>query len=107
VDFLNTVIKPNTVGVVEISVINPSKDNLVIEVGPPSISAKLETNKEEDKFHIKIQPLEAGEYEVPYKVITSKGVIEGKFTLYVKEEKRRRAKDIFSSKIDELLGGET
>jgi methionine-rich copper-binding protein CopC len=103
VDFLNTVVKPNTVGVVEISVINPLKDKLIIEVGPPSIPAKLETSKEEDKFHIKIQPLEAGEYEVPYKVITSKGVVEGKFTLYVKEEERRRTRDLLSSKIDELL----
>jgi methylase of polypeptide subunit release factors/methionine-rich copper-binding protein CopC len=107
VDFLNTVVKPNTVGVVEISVINPLKDKLIIEVGPPSIPAKLETSKEEDKFHIKIQPLEAGEYEVPYKVITSKGVVEGKFTLYVKEEERRRTRDLLSSKIDELLGEET
>jgi len=107
VDFLNTVVKPNAIGVVEISVINPLKDKLIIEVGPPSIPAKLETSKEEDKFHIKIQPLEAGEYEVPYKVITSKGVIEGKFTLYVKEEERRRTRDLLSSKIDELLGEET
>jgi methionine-rich copper-binding protein CopC/uncharacterized protein YunC (DUF1805 family) len=107
VDFLNTVVKPNAIGVVEISVINPLKDKLVIEVGPPSIPAKLETSKEEDKFHIKIQPLEAGEYEVPYKVITSKGVIEGKFTLYVREEERHRTRDLLSSKIDELLGEET
>jgi len=104
VDFLDAVVRPNVVGSFEVAVSNPLKEKVTIELQLPERPVKLETDKEEDKIRVKVPPLETGEYKVPYKIITSEGVVEGDFTLYVKEEKRRRAREALASKLDELLG---
>ncbi|MEM4091324.1 MAG: hypothetical protein QXQ46_11410, partial [Thermoplasmatales archaeon] len=103
VEFLNAVIRPNLIGDIEISIQNPLKEKMIIEVKLPKEPIKLETNKGEDRLRIKVSPLAAGEYKVPFKVITANDITEDEFTLYVKEENRHRVKGDFSSKLDELI----
>jgi methylase of polypeptide subunit release factors len=104
VNFLDTVMRPNIIGVFEVSISNPIKEKITIELQIPERPVTIKTDKEEDEIKVKVPPLEAGEYKVPYKITTSKGVAEGEFTLYVKEQERRRVKEEFASKLDELLG---
>ena len=102
VEFLNAVIRPNLVGNIEMSIQNPLKEKIIIEMKLPKEQVRLETNKE-DMLHVKVSPLAAGEYKVPFKVITANDTAEDEFTLYVREENRRREKEPFSSKLDELI----
>jgi len=104
VSFLDAVVRPNAVGSLEVAVSNPLKEKVTIELQLPERLVKLETDKEDDKIRVAVSPLGTGEYKVPYKMITSKGVVEGDFTLYVKEEERHRAREALASKLDELLG---
>ena len=104
VDFLEAVVRPNRIGSFEVAILNPLKERVTIELQLPEYPVKLETDKEEDRLRVKVPPLKAGEYEIPYKVITSQKTIEGSFTLYVKEEKRHRVREELESKLDELLG---
>jgi len=103
VDFLDAVVRPNVVGSFEVAVSNPLKEKITIELQLPEHPVKLETDKEEERIRVKVPPLEVGEYKVPYKIITSKGVVEGDFMLYVKEEERHRAREALASKLDKLL----
>jgi len=103
VDFLDAVLRPNVVSSFEVAVSNPLGEKVMVELQLPERSFKLETDKEEERIHVKVPPLEVGEYKVPYKIITSQKVVEGDFTLYVKEEKRRRPREALASKLDKLL----
>lgn len=103
VDFLDAVVRPNLVGSFEVAVSNPLKEEVTIELELPDNPVKLETNKEEDKIRVAVSPLETGEYAVPYKIITSERIAKGNFTLYVKEEDKRRIREELSSKLDKLL----
>jgi len=76
----------------------------MIELQLPDRLVRIETDKEEGRIPVRTPRLEAGEYKIPYKIITSKGVNEGEFTLYVREEEKHRVKEALSSKLDELLG---
>ena len=104
VDFLEAVVRPNRIGSFEVAILNPLREKVAIELQLPEHPVKLETDKEEDRLRVKVPPLKAGEYEIPYKVITSQKTMEGSFTLYVKEEKRHRVREELESKLDELLG---
>jgi len=104
VDFLDAVVRPNAVGSFEVAVSNPLKEKLRVELQLPERPVKLEIEKEEERIRVSVPPLKAGEYKVPYKIITSDRVVEGDFTLYVKEEERHRAREALASKLDELLG---
>lgn len=103
VDFLDAVVRPNVIGSFEVAVSNPLKEKVTVELQLPERPVKLETEKEEDKIRVKVPPLEMGEYKVPYKIITSEGVVEGDFTLYVKEEEKHRAREALASKLEKLL----
>jgi SAM-dependent methyltransferase len=104
VDFLNTVVSPKTIGSFEVSILNPFKEKVKIELNLPEQAVTVETCKEEDRIKIKVPPLEAGEYKIPYKVITLREVIEDAFILYVKAQEKHREREEFASKLDDLLG---
>lgn len=104
VDVLNAVVKPNTIGSFEVYVTNPLRESVTIEIQLPEETVKLDTNSQEEQIRVKVPPLTAGEHEISYRVITSKGVAEKKFTLYVKQEKKFRVGETLASKLDELLG---
>jgi len=104
VDFLNTVVSPKTIGSFEVSILNPFKEKVKIELSLPEQAVTVETCKEEDRIKIKVPPLEAGEYKIPYKVITLREVIEDAFILYVKAQEKHREREEFASKLDDLLG---
>ncbi|MGB9914724.1 MAG: hypothetical protein ACPLIG_04710 [Candidatus Bathyarchaeales archaeon] len=104
VDFLNAVASPNAPGSVEVSITNPLKENVKIELRLPDRKVELETDKEQDTIKVKIPPFPAGEHRIPYKIITTGKVISGEFTLHVRERKRFRKDETLTSKLDELLG---
>ncbi|MGC9014971.1 MAG: hypothetical protein ACP5KW_11400, partial [Thermoproteota archaeon] len=104
VDFLDTVVRPKTIGSFEVAILNPLKEKVRIELSLPERAVTVETDKEEDRMKIKVPPLEAGEYKISYKVTTPREVIEDMFTLYVKEQEKHREREEFTSKLDELLG---
>jgi len=100
----NANVKPSLGGNLEITIINPQKQKITIELDLFGKTEKLETDKEEETFKIKIKPIEPGEYEIPFKVIVDRNVKEeGKFTLYVEKEKKVRKKDRLDDMLDELL----
>ena len=103
VDFLDALVRPNVVGSFEVAVSNPLGEKVTIELQLPERPVKFETDKEEERKRVRVPSLEAGEYKVPYKIITSEEVVEGDLTLYVKEEERHRARQALASKLDELL----
>lgn len=105
VDFLNAVANPNVVGSFEVAISNPLKDLIKIELQLPDRKVELETDKEQETLKVQIPPLKAGEYKIPYKIITQSKVARGEFTLHVKERKRFRKDETLTSKFDELLGG--
>ncbi|MEM3365387.1 MAG: copper resistance protein CopC [Candidatus Methanomethyliaceae archaeon] len=104
VDFLNAVVSPNAQGSVDVSITNPSKEYVKIEVQLPDRKVELETDKEQATVKVQVPPLKAGEYKIPYKIITQSKVARGEFTLHVKERKRFRKDETLASKLDELLG---
>jgi len=104
VEFLNAVVRPNIISNFDVVVLNPVGERVAIEIRLPDRLVKLETDKEEDRIQVKVTRLEAGEYRVPYSVATAKGTTAGEFTLYVKEEEKRRVREAFTSRLDELLG---
>jgi methylase of polypeptide subunit release factors len=104
VEFLNAVVRPDVIGSFEVSVLNPLKEKIMIELQLPDRLVRIETDEEEGRIPVRTPRLEAGEYKILYKIITSKGVNEGEFTLYVREEEKHRVKEALSSKLDELLG---
>jgi hypothetical protein len=104
VDFLNAVASPNAAGSFEVSITNPLKEAVKIELQLPDKNVELETNKEQDNITVKVPPLPTGEHKIPYKIITRAKVAKGEFTLYVKEKKRFRKDESITGKLDELLG---
>jgi methylase of polypeptide subunit release factors len=104
VDFLSAVASPNVAGSFEVAISNPLKDTVRIELQLPDRKVELETDKEQETVKVQVPPLEAGEYKIPYKIITRSKVARGEFTLHVKEKKRFRKDETLTSKLDELLG---
>ncbi len=104
VDFLNAVASPNIAGSFEAAISNPLKNMVKIELQLPDRKVELETDKEQETIKVQVPPLKAGEYKIPYKIITRSKVAKGEFTLHVKERKRFRKDETLTSKLDELLG---
>jgi hypothetical protein len=105
VHFLNTVVEPMTENQIEASVINPYRDQIRLIVDVFGEKTILKTFNSEENFKIKVGPLEEGEYNLPYKLITPKEEIEGIIVLQVKSVPKHR-KGRLSKAFDEFVGEE-
>jgi len=103
VDFLKAVVSPKTYGNLEVSIINPKREEITVELKLPDGMVELKSHKEAEMVKVKVPPLQWGEHKVPYKIITPSKVTEGEFTLHVEEKKRFRKDESLTGKLDELL----
>ncbi|MGD2248953.1 MAG: N-6 DNA methylase [Candidatus Methanofastidiosia archaeon] len=100
---VNTVIEPMTESEIDVIVNNPSKVEVTLSINIFGEKMKFKTKNLEKQFKIKINPLEKGEYEIPYKIITPEEEISSSITLYVKQVPKHRTATL-SKKFSEFMG---
>ena len=101
----NADVKPSKGGYIEVIVTNPQSQDIKIELDLLGKIDRLTTKEEEKVFRIDVEPLDPGEYKIPYKVSVDGEIKEeAHFVLIVKpEEKRLRKEDKLDEMLDELL----
>ena len=101
----NADVKPSKGGYIEVIVTNPQSQDVKIELDLLGKIDRLTTKEEEKVFRIDVEPLDPGEYKIPYKVSVDGEIKEeAHFVLIVKpEEKRLRKEDKLDEMLDELL----
>jgi type II restriction/modification system DNA methylase subunit YeeA len=104
VEFLKAVVDSGAVGNLEVSVLNPTRSEVVIELQMPNGTTEVRTDKEEDSIKVGIPLLPVGEHRISYRIISRAKETKGEFTLHVKEKKRFRKDETLTGKLDELLG---
>lgn len=103
IHFVNTVIEPMTEGEIEVIISNPSSALVTLSVNVFGEEMKFQTKNLEKQFKIKLNPLEKGEYKIPYKIAAQEEEITDVITLYVKQVPKHRTGTL-SRKFTELIG---
>jgi len=105
VAFMNTVLEPEKPGEIEVIVTNPSRELLELAIEILDEKHIFKVTDVEKTFKVGIKPLEIGEYEIKYKIISPKEELSNTITLYVKTQKKHR-KSRLAKKFDDLLEDE-
>jgi len=92
IEFTKTHLLPYICDFIDVTVVNPNKRKVVIEVALPLGEAlSVSTNKEEDILRIRLPALDPGSYKAPYRVlIDGKVAKEAELILHVRKIPRFR-----------------
>ena len=90
IQFLHTIVKPNTEDYFEVYVVNPSGYRVEVVIDAPWGKERFEVAEEERRIRVKVPPLMPGRYTVRYIVRCNDVHEEGKFTVETEFKGPRR-----------------